>query len=80
MADVMPDYMVEIQKLRVSQRSMEHNLERYRLELLEVESRKAQAYSNIAATRKALKELGEKLDSLIEAHGEPDILEVPDNG
>ena len=76
MADPGPDYGVEIQKLRVQQISLQGNMERYKLELLEIASRKRQAFVNIESTEAAIADVKKKLVSLVKTHGEPDIPSV----
>ncbi len=72
MADVMPDYGLGIQRLRMSIASLRHNMERFKLEIMEVASRKKNAFDNLAATEVAVAEAGERLAGLIETHGEPE--------
>lgn len=69
MADVMPDYALEQQRLKAQIASFRHNLERHKLEIMEVESRKRAALDNIAATCKAIAEHEARLAGLIETHG-----------
>ena len=74
MADVMPDYKMEQQRLRMQIAALNHNLERYRFEVMEVESRKAKAFENIAATEKAIGDLETNLAGLAKTHGKlPEI-------
>ena len=72
MADVMPDYHLEIQKLRMGIASLQHNIERYKLDIMEVASRKKKAFDNLAATTAAIEEHEKRLAGLIETHGEPE--------
>ncbi len=72
MADAMPDYHVEQQRLTTDIAALRHNLERYKLEIMEMESRKKKALGNIEATEKAIAENHERLKGLIETHGEAD--------
>jgi hypothetical protein len=69
MADKMPDYHVEQQKIRVQIANLQANLARYDLDIMEADSRKKQAYINIEATKEAIAHSEETLASLIEAHG-----------
>ncbi len=69
MADVMPDYNYEIQKLKVQLKGLEHNMEKYKLELIEMEGRKIKALDNIEATERAMRETQETLDGLVKTHG-----------
>lgn len=70
MADAMPDYHLEQQRLRMQVSSLALNLERYKLEIIECESRKKTALENIEATMEAIAEHRERLASLVETHGE----------
>lgn len=70
MADVGPDYRVEQQRLRSQVAQLRANLERFRLDLIEFESRELQTQGNIEATEAAIIEHDGKLTSLIEAHGD----------
>ena len=79
-ADVMPDYHLEIQKLRTGIASLRHNTERFRLEVMEVASRKKKALENLAATEVAIEEHEQRLAGLIETHGEPEPVEEMKNG
>lgn len=69
MADKMPNYYVEQQKLRVQIANLEANLERFKLEIMEADSRKEQAHVNIKATEEAIARTREGVASLVEAHG-----------
>ncbi len=70
MADVMPDYQLESQRLRATIAQLLWNIEKGKLEILEVANRKKRAIENIAATEKAIKEMKEKLKGLIKTHGD----------
>jgi hypothetical protein len=72
MSDVIPDYHVEIQRLRVQVASLKQNIERYKLEVMEMDSRRRKALENLEATGKALKETSRNIDQVLEAHGEPE--------
>jgi len=72
MSDVMPDYHVETQRLLVQVAGLEHNMMKYKLDIMEMESRKANTLKNMAATKTALEKTKAQIDSLIEAHGEPE--------
>lgn len=80
MADVMPDYPLEIQRLHMSIASLRHNVERFKLEIMEVESRKKNAFNNLAATKTAIVEHEERLAGLIKTHGTPEPIEETKNG
>ena len=71
MGDLMPDYKVEQQKLRVQVASLKANKERAILELMEVESRKIQIGINLKASDVAVIEAEDKLRSLENEHGKP---------
>ena len=75
MSDVMPDYHVEQQKVIVQISTLKTNLERNKLELMELESRKAQNTINKEALELAIKEHDEKLKSLVTTHGKPKDLD-----
>lgn len=71
MADVMPDYRVEIQRVRSEIASLTATLERQRLEIMEMESRRARTLENIAASEAAIQEREATLAGLVEEHGPP---------
>jgi protein subunit release factor B len=77
MADAMPNYQVECQRLRMQIASLKANIERQKLEILEMEDRKRTALENIEATKKAISEYKIQLKELEEAHG---IAAEADNG
>ena len=70
MADVMPDYRLEIVKIKAGIAALTSNLQNYRREIVEQESRKGAARANIAATKKAISEQQATLASLIKTHGD----------
>lgn len=76
MADVMPDYKLEIMKLKAGLAALRSNLQNFRREIVEQESRKASARNNIASTKRAIVEQEVVLASLIEAHGDVDDGEI----
>ncbi len=78
MADVTPDYHLEIQRLRVQSLSLQHNIGRYRLEILQARSTEKKAFENMSATKKALEETQKNIDEMVQVHGLPD--EVDDDG
>lgn len=77
MSDVMPDYQLEQQRLRVQLSGLAQNVERYILEILEARSREAKAKENLVATKEAIQQTQGTLDSLVTAHG---ALEDIENG
>lgn len=76
MADVMPDYRLEIVKIKAGVASLQSNLQNYRREIVEQESRKSAARANIVATKRAIAEQQKILESLISAHGDVDEKEI----
>ncbi len=75
MGDVMPDYHVETQRLRVQLSTLQANMERYKLEIMEMKSKERKAYENMEVTTKAILETTERIDGLIETHGEAPPIE-----
>ena len=73
MADVTPDYRLEIVKIKANIAALNSNLANYRREVLEHKSSQRLAIDNIVATKKALESQAATLASLIGAHG--DVLE-----
>jgi protein subunit release factor B len=69
MADVMPNYQVECQRIRTQIASLKANIERQKLEIMEMEDRKRTSLENIEATKKAISEYKVQLKELEEAHG-----------
>ncbi len=69
MADVMPNYQVEIQRLRSQVLDQKASIQKQVLSILEMTDRKKRILENIAATKRAIVEYTEKLKSLEEAHG-----------
>jgi hypothetical protein len=74
--DNLPDFRLEIFKLKVQRSALTNNLDRYYLEILESESRKKSACVNIRATQEALDRIDETLNQLIDTHGEVDVSEL----
>jgi hypothetical protein len=72
MADVMPDYHVTIQQLRMRLAGFAHNVERYKLEIIQSESKRKEAIHNIKATQKAIEETKIDLAALEQEHGKPE--------
>lgn len=69
MADVMPDYHVEQQKLVVQIMTLQANAARSKLEIMQLESRKVSALENIQSTDRAIDDCKERLKGLEETHG-----------
>ena len=69
MSDVMPDYHVEQQKLVVQIMTLQANLARTRLEIMQLDSRKIGALENIQSTKTAVSDCEERLRGLEETHG-----------
>jgi protein subunit release factor B len=70
MSDSLPDYQVEQQKLKSQIAAQHANIERQKLEILEMASRKRKHEENIVAAHKAIVEMEGNLRSLAETHGE----------
>ena len=71
MADVMPNYHVSIQRIKATIAGLHHNIERAKLELMEIEDRRVRQIENMNATRGAIAEQEASLKSLLDEHGEP---------
>lgn len=69
MSDVMPDYYVEQQKLVVQIMTLQTNMARSKLEIMQLDSRRAGALENIQSTERAIGECEERLRGLEETHG-----------
>ena len=69
MADVVPNYNVEQQRLIMAIAQFNHNIERYKFEIVEMEDRKEKTIVNIRATKKAIKEAEKNLAALVAEHG-----------
>ena len=72
MADVMPNYMVEQQRLVSAIAAQRAAIERSKLDILELADRKVRAVESIAASEKAIDHSETNLNSLKKAHGELD--------
>ncbi len=74
MADIMPDYFVEQQRVIANIASLNHNFQRQQLEIMEMDSRKKKTIENLNATKLAITDLETKLEGLIAEHGKaPEI-------
>lgn len=69
MADVMPNYTVEIQRLKSRIADQHQIIERQKLEILEMEDRRSRHEENIEAAKEAIKKMELDLKGLIETHG-----------
>ena len=69
MADVMPNYHVEKQRLVSQLANLRATIERQRLENMELEDRIARNNENIEATEKAVQESEAKLQGLRATYG-----------
>jgi predicted nucleic acid-binding Zn-ribbon protein len=69
MADSMPNYQVEIQRLRSQILDLETNIQKQVLSILEMKDRKTKLLENIVATKKAILDYKEKLQGLEKTHG-----------
>lgn len=70
MADAVPNYFVEQQRLKTQISAQRHNIERQRLDIMEMADRARRHLENIAASEKAIGEMEVSLQQLQEAHGE----------
>jgi len=73
MADRMPDYMVEQQRIIGQLADQRMRVERFKLEIMEIESKRKTALVNWVATDKSIAELEEKLKALKKEHGVVDV-------
>ena len=69
MADATPDWHVEQQRLRTHIAQLRHNIERCKLEIMEMDSRTAKAVGNMKATQMAIVDDEKNLKALIAEHG-----------
>lgn len=70
MPDVTPNYRVEIQRIKSNIAAQQANIERQRLEILEMVDRKGRHEENILAAQRAIADLEQQLAQLSQAHGE----------
>ena len=81
MADSMPNYQVEIQRLRSQILDQQATIQKQVLSILEMTERKMKLLENIQATKKSIIDYQGKLHSLEKAHGglsEDDIQKLID--
>lgn len=69
MADVTPNYRLEQQRLRSQIAAQRANIERQRLDILEMADRLQRHEANIAASEQAIAEMERQLLQLEETHG-----------
>jgi len=70
MADVGPDWKVAQQKARYDVANQRAKVEQYKHELLQMNSQRLKTIDNIKASEQSIEDAQERLDGLIEAHGE----------
>ena len=73
MADVMPNYYVEQQKVRSHIADLEHRIVRYKLDVMEASEKKRSAVLNIKQTLKAIADFESKLKGLEKEHGKVEV-------
>jgi hypothetical protein len=81
MADVMPNYQVEIQRLRSQILDQQATIQKQILSILEMTDRKTRLLENISATKKSIVNYKQKLSELEKSHGglsEDDIQKLID--
>ena len=75
MADVVPNYHVEQQRLLAQIYTLRSTYQRQKLEVMEMADRKERLEVNMAATKSGIAEARGKLDDLIKTHGKAEGLE-----
>ncbi len=70
MSDVGPDWQVAQQKARYDLANQRAKVEQYKHELMQMNSQRLKTIDNIKASERAIEDAQERLDGLIEAHGE----------
>lgn len=70
MADVGPDWEVAQQKAKYDLANQRAKIEQYKHELLQLNGQRRKTIDNIKASEQAILDAQERLDGLIEAHGE----------
>ncbi len=75
MADVMPNYFVEQQRLVAQIFTLRSTYQRQKLEVMEMADRKVRLEENMASTTGSIAETKRKLDDLIKTHGKAEGLE-----
>lgn len=69
MADVMPDYMVEQQKLRADIATLESTIQKQLLSIMQADAQRMKYVENIEASKEAIKERKKQLAGLEKEHG-----------
>jgi TolA-binding protein len=80
MADVMPNYQVEQQRLRSQIAALKANIERQKLEIMEMQERERATLENIEATKKSITECRIQLKELEKVHGIASTVEEEPDG
>lgn len=70
MSDIGPDWQVAQQKARYDLANQRAKVEQYKHELMQMNSQRLKTIDNIKASEQAILDAQERLDGLIEAHGE----------
>lgn len=70
MSDLGPDWQVAQQKARYDLANQRAKVEQYKHELMQMNSQRLKTIDNIKASERAIGDAQERLDGLIEAHGE----------
>ncbi len=73
MADIMPNYQLEIQKFKRALADFYMKIESYKCQYIESIYKQEQALLNIKATEKAIVDTTETLASLVKEHGDTEI-------
>ena len=68
MGDVLPNYRVEVQKIKAQISSQVANIDRQELEIMEIDDRKARLEDNIVAAKKAIVELEANKKQIQQTH------------
>lgn len=69
MGDVMPNYKVEVQRIKMQISAQVANVERQTLEIMELDDRKTRLEENITAAKKAIADLEANKKQLEQTHG-----------
>ena len=78
MADVGPDWGVAQQKARYDLANQRAKIAQYKHELMQMNSQRKKTIGNIRASERAVDDAQERLDGLIEAHGDAPPLDLGD--
>ena len=71
MADLKPDYFVEQQRVRMNIAAMRTQVERAKLEIMEMAARREKAIESIETSQQAIVKMEATLEELIQTHGDP---------